>query len=223
VVNADPSCDHRAVRSRSITLLLVAGALLPACAREAGRDFARYYDDRGLFVINLPAANDIVVTPPQTAQDGPDLLTGVVSSPPAPSPSPATGLGGFDLAATEQPDQTIYQAYAVTTDGFEDLDAMALLFLTGDPVIDVLIDDPIRIGGTEGKLVVADVRDGGDVIATLAAALTLGDGETGYLVAAIFPSGSWDEERADFERVLGSFHVGVPPGLATFPVSGQAS
>lgn len=204
-----------------VPLLLV--AVLASCAQDRGRAFARYYDDQGLFTLNLPAANDITVTPPQPSQDGPGLLTGVVSSPPAPSPSPATAFGGgFDVSAAE-PDQTIYQAFAVTSDGFEDLDEMALYFLTGDPVVDVVIDDDARLDGDEAKLIVADVRNGDQVTASVAVAMTLGDGRMGFLVAAIFPGGEWDAERPDFEAVIRSFRSDVPPGLETFPVSGQAS
>jgi len=53
--------------------------------------------------------------------------------------------------------------------------------------------------------------------------MTLGDGAIGYLVVAIFPPGGWDDERADFERIVRSFRTDVPPGLETFPVDGQAS
>jgi hypothetical protein len=203
--------------------ILVAGSalvlLLGGCSQGEGRDLARYYDERGLFVVDLPAGNELVVTPPQAAQDGPGLLTGVVSSPPAPSPEPQTAFGG-GLAATEEPDQTIYQAFALTSDGFEDLDEMALYFLTGDPVVDVVLERGIRLDGEAARLVVADVRNGGEVTASVAVVVTLGDGETGYLVAAIFPPGSWDDERADFERILRSFKGRVPPGLTTFPVAG---
>ena len=52
-------------------------------------------------------------------------------------------------------------------------------------------------------------------------AMTLGDGETGYLIAAVFPPGGWDGERADFERVVESFDSHVPPGFDTFPVDAQ--
>ena len=174
-------------------------------------------------MINLPKANDIAVTPPQAAaQGGAGLLTGVVSSPPAPSPTPAPALGaGFDPASSVEPDQTIYQAFAVTTDGFDDLDQMALYFLEGDPVVDVVIDDPMQFDGDPGKLVVADVRNGDQVNASVAAAMTLGDGSTGYLIAAIFPPGAWNDERADFERVVESFDSHVPPGFDSFPVNAQ--
>jgi hypothetical protein len=205
------------IATATSTLLILAG-----CSQDTGRDLVRYYDEQGLFTVNLPAENEIVVTPPQVAQDGPGLLTGVVSSPPAPSPQAQPGLGSA-LTPTEQTDQTIYQAFAITSKEFEDLDEMALYFLTGDPVVDVLLDERTRLDGEIARLVVADVRSGAEVTSSVAAALTLGDGQTGYLVAAIFPPGSWDDERADFQRVLRSFHTQVPPGLATFPVAAEAS
>ncbi len=211
---------------RGPTLLVSLIALLPfvACARDSGREFARYYDEQGMFALNLPAANDFTVTPPQPAQSGPRFLTGVVSSPPAPSPSPASGaFGGIDAAAQGESDQTIYRAYAVTADGFDDLDQMALSFLTGDPIVDVTIDDPTRVDGNPARLIVADIDQGGEVTSSVAAAMTLGDGATGYLIVAIFPPGGWDDERDDFERIVRSFRTDVPPGLETFPVDGQAS
>jgi hypothetical protein len=202
--------------------ILLVAFTLGACASDGGRELARYYDERGLFVVDLPAENEIVVTEPQVTQDEPGLLAGVVSSPPAPSPEPAAGIGSA-LAPTEEPDRTVYQAFAVTANAFEDLDEMALFFLTGDPIVDVVTDDRIRVDGEAGKLVVADVRTDGEVTASVAVALTLGDGRTGYLLAAVFPPGSWNDERFDFERVLGSFRTQVPPGLRTFPVNGGAS
>ena len=148
----------------------------------------------------------------------------MVSSPPAPSPSPASAIGGGigDIANAE-PDQTVYQAFAVTADGFDTLDQMELYFLTGDPIVDVVIDDPARLDGNPARLIVADIDQGGEVTSSVAAAMTLGDGATGYLVVAIFPPGGWDDERADFERIVRSFRTDVPPGLETFPVDGQAS
>jgi hypothetical protein len=175
-----------------------------------------------LFALDLPAENEIVVTPPQPAQDGPGLLGGVVSSPPAPSPSPQASFGS-NLAPTAPSDQTIYQAFAMSSDGFADLQEMSLYFLTGDPTVDVLVDDPIRLDGTDAELVVADVDTGGQITSSVAVAMTLGDGKTGYLVAAIFPPGAWEDERADFERILDSFRASVPPGLTTFPVAAGGS
>jgi hypothetical protein len=195
-----------------------------ACTRDSGREFARYYDEQGMFALNLPSANDFTVTPPQPGQSGPRFLTGVVSSPPAPSSSPASGaFGGIDAAAQGEPDQTIYRAYAVTADGFDDLDQMALSFLTGDPIVDVTIDDPTQVDGNPARLIVADIDQGGEVTSSVAAAMTLGDGATGYLIVAIFPPGGWEDERDDFERIVRSFRTDVPPGLETFPVDGRAS
>jgi hypothetical protein len=99
---------------------------------------------------------------------------------------------------------------------------MGLYFLTGDPAIDVQIDDPVRIDGHEGRLLVADITQDGEATASLAAALTLGEDGTGFLVAAVFPPGRWEAEREDFFRVLGSFRANIPPGLETFPVTGGA-
>ena len=151
-------------RAPTLLVSLIALLLFVACAQDSGREFARYYDEQGLFALSLPAANDIIVTPPQPAQSGPGLLTGVVSSPPAPSPSPASGIGGggIDVASAE-PDQTVYQAFAVTADGFDTLDQMELYFLTGDPIVDVVIDDPARLDGDPARLIVADIDQGGEV------------------------------------------------------------
>jgi hypothetical protein len=177
-----------------------------------------------MFALNLPSANDFTVTPPQPGQSGPRFLTGVVSSPPAPSSSPASGaFGGIDAAAQGEPDQTIYRAYAMMADGFDDLDQMALYYLTGDPIVDVTIDGSTHVDGNPARLIVADIDQGGEVTSSVAAAMTLGDGTTGYLILAIFPQGGWDDERDDFERIVRSFRTDVPPGLETFPVDGRAS
>ncbi len=222
-------------RAGFVALVVVPIALV-ACSQGSGRDFARYYDEQGLFTVDLPSANDITVATPQTAAEGPQLLTGVVSSPPAPSPAPQTGFGGLGTAATEQPDLTIYRAFAITSDGFADLEEMTLFFITGDPLIDVVTDDRTRLAGTPARLVVADVVDGGEVTASVAAAITLGDGETGYLLAAIFPPGEWECGARGLrpgpvllrrERPAGARHVpdGRPGVLAgsAFPLAGRDS
>lgn len=222
MVNGHAPCDD----GRAVKRFLGAGALtlaLVACSEDSGREFARYYDPQGFFTTNLPAINDIMVIPPQAAGEGPAMLTGVISSPPAPSPAPQSGLGAFDFSQTEPPDQTIYQARAVTTGGFEDLDQMGLFFLTGDPAIDLELDEAVRIDGHEGRLIVADVVQNDQTTASLAAAFTLGSGGTGYLIAAVFPPGEWDAEREDFLSVLESFRTDVQPGLESFPVAGQAA
>lgn len=221
MVNARVPCDDGTIVERIIAAGVLAVTLM-ACSGDSGREFATYYDPRGFFATNLPAANDITVTPPQSGGDGPGLLTGVVASPPQPSPAAAPTTTAFNVP-TEPPDQTIYEAFAVTTTGFDDLEDMGLYFLTGDPAIDVQEDAAVRIDGREGRLLVADVSQNGQATASLAAAFTLGSGGTGFLVAAIFPPGEWDAERDDFFRVLASFRAGVPPALETFPVTGEAA
>jgi hypothetical protein len=198
---------------------------LVACAQDRGREFAKYYDPQGMFVANLPAANDLAVTPAQASVDGPELLSGVVATPPQPSPSAAAGVGGgLGLATTtEQPDQTIYRVLVVSTDTFADLDEMVLYFLTRDPIIDVRVDEPVRVDGVEGRLVVSDVNQEGTITASLAVVLTLGREGTGFLLVATFPPDQWDSERGDFYRVLESFRSTVPPGLTAFPVTGAAA
>jgi hypothetical protein len=220
MVNARTPCDDDGIVRKLLGVCALVLSLA-ACSGDSGREFARYYDPEGFFVTNLPAAHDITVTPPRSDGDGPGLLTGVVASPPQPSPS-APSTTAFDLAPAEPQDQTIYEALAISTSGFDDLEQMGLYFLTGDPAIDVQIDDPVRIDGHEGRLLVADITQNGQATASLAAALTLGEDGTGFLVAAVFPPGGWEAEREDFFRVLGSFRANIPPGLETFPVSGGA-
>ena len=217
MVNRLPACDDGRTLRRTIAVVATTLALA-ACGEAGGREFTTYYDPEGHFSTSLPAANTIEVTPPQPAATGPGLLTGVIASPPAPSPAPQSGgFGAGGMLQQQVPDdQTIYEAFAFTTDSFEDLDAMSLYFLTGDPAIDVDLDDPIRVAGFPGRLIVATATQGGVETASIAAALTLGEAGTGYLVAAIFPPGDWDAERDDFLDILASFEPDVPPSASTF-------
>ena len=91
----------------ALALVLAVGAV--ACSGGKDRDLARYYDPRGLFTASLPAGNTVTVSQPQ--QGGPGILSGVVSRPPAQSPSPQGGLGGIgaSLAQTTPADQTVYE------------------------------------------------------------------------------------------------------------------
>lgn len=210
--------DGAVRRSALILLALALGAA--SCSGAKDRELARYYDPEGLFTASLPAANDLSVTPPQTTRGEPDLLSGVISQPPAPSPTPQAGGGiGAGFAQPAATDQTTYEAFVVTTDGFEDLSDMTLYYLTGDPSIDVRAEEPIRIDGAPGRLVVADSTQGGEPASSVAVAFSLGRGGTGYLVAAIFPPGGWGSERPDFLRVVASFDADIPPGLQTIPVA----
>ena len=204
-------------------MILAAVTLAVAgCSTGQSRDFTRYYDLEGMFSTNLPAANDISVIPPQPPQGGPGILTGVVSVPPQPSPSPQGGLGGrlgnFGTQ-TEPTDQTVYRALAVTTDTFDDLSEMTLFFLTGDPSVDVQVEQRVRLDEAEGRLIVADVVQEGQEVTSVAAAFSMGGDGVGYIVVAVFPPGGWGSERSDFLKVVDSFRAGVPPGLTTIPLA----
>jgi hypothetical protein len=59
------------------------------------------------------------------------------------------------------------------------------------------------------------------VSASLAAAVSLGSGGTGYVVAAIFPPGGWSAEEADFLRVVDPFRGG--PRDRHLPAAGQGA
>ena len=126
-------------------------------------------------------------------------------------------------AALEPQDQTVYQALAVTTGTFDDLPQMALAILTGNPIVDVQIEQEMRLGGIAGELIVADVVRDGQKVAGVAAAFTLGRQGVGYIVLAIFPPGEWADEQSDFLKVVGSFRPGVPPGMRAFPLAGGAA
>jgi len=225
MVNAFRRSDNGPMR-RSVALVLLFAATLAACATPRDRDLARYYDPEGLFTASLPTANTISVATPQPGDGGPGILSGVISQPPAPSPSPQSQLGGGigqGLSQTAPSDQTIYEAFVVTTDVFDGLSDMSLYFLTGDPTIDLREQRPMQVDGMPGRLIVADSFQAEEPRATVAVAMSLGRDGTGYLVAAIFPPGDWETEEADFLRVVGSFRAQVAPGLLTFPVtSGDA-
>lgn len=221
MVNAETPCDHWAMRKSLAGVVLI--VVLAGCSSGTDRELSRYYDPEGLFTASLPTANTVAVTPPQPAGQGvPGILSGVVSQPPAPSPSPQAQFGGGlaqGLGQTEPADQTTYQAFVVTTDAFDELSDMALYFLTGDPSVDVRDVRPIELADEDGRLVVADALEGGQVRASVAVAFSLGADGVGYLVAAIFPAGRWEAEESDFLRIVRSFRTEVPPVMNTFPVT----
>ena len=141
MVNADTPCDHGSTVRRT-TAFLAGALLLAACSGGTARELSPYYDPQGYFRADLPTANEITVTPPQTGATGPGLLTGVIASPPQPSPSPSSAIGGGDmLAAQTQPqtDQTTYEAFALSTGSFSDLDEMALYFLGACALLSAII------------------------------------------------------------------------------------
>jgi hypothetical protein len=204
---------------KRIAAIVALAGTLAACSSASGRTFATYYDPQGLFRTELPVANSLTVAPAQPSASGPGLLTGVIASPPQPSPSPSDSLGAGTLLPTQQPtDQTTYEAFAYTTSSFTDLDQMTLYFLTGAPGVDVQAEQSLDVAGDPGRLVIADVSQSGAVAASVSVALTLGTHGTGYVIAAIFPPGTWDHERADFLEVVRSFHASVPPALESFPL-----
>lgn len=205
--------------------MVALGLALGACTSAQSRDFHSYYDPQGLFSTYLPLGNDVTVASPQPNPTGPSVVAGVVSQPPQPTPSPQQ-LGGFGQGFGQQAapeDQTIYEVFVVTTDTFSSVGDMALFFLTSDPSIDVRSEEATSIAGHHGKLVVADIVDGGEAVTSLAAAFTIGEEGQGYLVAALFPPGDWDRERSDFLRVVDSFRTDVPPAITTVPLSGGSA
>lgn len=209
---------------RAIAFGLALGLALSACASARERELLRYYDPEHRFSTRLPAANTISVLPPQQAEDGPSLLSGVISQPPLPSPSPQSRFGGIGEGLGQPPtppDQTVYEALAVSTGTFDDLQGMALFFVTGVPTMDVREQREVRIDGLPGLLVIADSVEGGEARAGVAVAMTLGREGTGYVLAAIFPPGQWEAEEPDFLRVLSSFRVGTPPLLRTYPLTDE--
>ncbi len=209
---------------RTVAVLAVAALSLAACSGGKNRTFERYYDPAGMFSTYLPAGNDVTVAMPQPPAAGPGLLAGVVSRPPAPSPSPATGaslLGQGGLGQAAPSDQTVYQVFVVTTNTFSSVGDMALFFLTGDPQVDLKSEQRTWIGVMKARLVVADIKgSGGQATASVAAAFSLGVGGRGYVIAAVFPPGTWDKESSDFFKILRSFQPEVPPGVKEFPLAG---
>jgi hypothetical protein len=211
------------MRARAGVGIVLACLALASCSGSANRDLARYYDPEGLFRADLPAANTLSVTPPQAGQRTASILSGVVATPPQPSASPSSALGDPLGAGIGQQapagDQTMYEVFVVTTNNLDSLDAMTSYFLTADPSIDVRDEQDIEVARSEGRLVVADIRRSGTVVASLAAGLTLGSHGVGYIVAAVFPPGGWSKERSDFSRVVASVQPDVPSGVVNFPLS----
>jgi hypothetical protein len=211
------------VRARAGLVAVLACLLLPACAGSANRDLARYYDPQGLFSADLPAANSVSVTPAQSGRRTSSVLSGVVASPPQPSASASSAIGDqFGGGIGQQApagDQTMYEVFVVTTNGFDSLDGMTLYYLTADPAIDVRDEQAVEVAHSEGRLVVADIHQSGSVVASVAVAFTLGSHGIGYIVAAVFPPGGWSGERSDFSRIVDSVRPNVPPGVANFPLT----
>jgi hypothetical protein len=211
------------MRARAGIVAVLGCLLLPACIGSANRDLARYYDPQGLFSADLPAANTLSVTPAQSGHRTSSVLTGVVASPAQPSASPSSALGDQLGAGIGQQapvgDRTMYEVFVVTTNGFDSLDGMTLYYLTADPAVDVRDEQRVEVAQSDGRLVVADIHQSGSVVASVAAAFTLGSHGIGFIVAAVFPPGGWSGERSDFSRIVDSVRPNVPSGVANFPLT----
>jgi hypothetical protein len=79
---------------RPVLPLVLLVMLLASCSTSKERELSRYDDPQGLFAASLPSANTISVAPAQPGNEGPGILSAVISQPPAPSPTPSGPLGG---------------------------------------------------------------------------------------------------------------------------------
>lgn len=218
-----PNIPRRMTRMAASVLAVV---LMGACSESVrDRDLVRYVDPEARFTVRLPEGHAIRASEPvEASATSPGLLAGVIASPAEASPSAAGGLGaGIDLSSVDS-DQTTFQVFLLASEGFDSLGDMTLYFLTADPEIDVVMDDPLHVAGDEGRLVVADLVRDGRIAVEVAAAFSLGHDGVGYLIAAVFPAGTWETERGDFLRVVASFEPDVPPSLTTLPFrTGEAA
>jgi hypothetical protein len=197
--------------------MIALALLLSGCAGSKERALERYYDPRGLFTAELPAANDVQVVEPQNATSGPSIVSGVTSIPAAPSPSSgaATGLG--DVTA-QQGDVTVYQVLVVSSQVPTTLQELASVQLD-DPNADLRSRETTTVDGDEALLVVSDyAATDTNGPYTLASASVLSKG-LGYQIFAAFPVGTWESERDSFLDVLRSFRTEVSPGVPLAPLS----
>ena len=202
------------------TLLLLGAVVLAGCAGTSSRTLERYYDPRGQFSAELPAANTVQVLQPQAGTSGPSLVSGVSSVPATPSPSSqAVGdLSGLGAGTTTSSDQTQFQVLVIGNGSYQTPQDVALLQLQ-DPAADLKVQQPITIGGRRGLLIVADYAATGTTPAySVASGFTL-NGPLAYWIRAVFPQGQWNSEEAGFLEVLRSFRTNVAPGVPLAAVS----
>ena len=205
---------------RRTLLLLGAVVLLAGCSGTSSRTLERYYDPRGQFSAELPAANTVQVLQPQAGTSGPSLVSGVSSVPATPSPSSqAVGdLSGLGAGTTTSSDQTQFQVLVIGNGSYQTPQDVALLQLQ-DPAADLKVQQPITIGGRRGLLIVADYAATGTTPAySVASGFTL-NGPLAYWIRAVFPQGQWNSEEAGFLEVLHSFRTNVAPGVPLAAVS----
>lgn len=209
---------RRGTRGAIVATAILAASAIAGCGGPSGptRDFVEYHDPDGVFIADLPAGHTFAPTDPRPeSQTAPGILAGVIAEPPG-AASPSSALGGGTALATD-PDETSFQILVLTSSGFESLDDMVLSYLTADPLIDVREERPTRVDGDPGRLVVADVFRDDVPVAGIAAVFSLGHGGTGFILASVFPPGTWEAERSDFLWVLRSFRVDLPPGELAVP------
>ena len=207
-------CHHGTVRR--VLFTAVGLLVLASCGGGVEREFERYYDPSGLFSAELPRDNTVQVLPADPGSgEGPQLLGGVQSVPAA--PTPAQGLTGFGIQPTGTQDQTAYYVFAFSSELLVEVEDLARIY-TSQPGVDVKIQEPVRIGGELGLLVVADNEAEGGIRFSVASGFLI-QGRRGYWIAAAFPEGAWEEERDDFLKVLSSFRTRVPPGISAVPLT----
>jgi hypothetical protein len=212
VVNRGVEGDNGQVNKWIATA--VAGALLLTGCGASAPETVRYYDPRGYFSANLPLENTLQVMDPQTGQAGPDLLSGVVSAPAPPSQAAGGGIAGQVLGNLG--DTTVFQVVVLDAGGIGTLDELSLLH-TSIPGVDVIVREPVKIGGRDGLLVVADHGGESGTPFGAASAFALAGGVAFWFIAA-FDEGGWEGQRPKFLRILQSFRAGVPRGLGGIPL-----
>jgi len=197
--------DNGSVKKLS-PLVLAAAVLTVACSQPKNRDFQRYYDPAGLFSTEFPTANNVELIPAEDlGAGGARILSGAISAPAQqPQGGPLSGLGSVGGS-----DQTIYVVLVLDPGGIASVEDLSVSLYTSDPTADVEVREPTKVSGRDGLLVVAAHDDQGAKYGS-ASGFLLGEG-TAYWIQTAFPEGSWDQERADFLRVLRSFKTEAPP------------
>ena len=201
---------------RLVPAAVVAIALLSACSSGTPLSMQRYYDPNGFFSARIPAADQLVVVPPQTLSSNLDLLGGVVALPQAPSPSPSNGLGGGIPTVGQQQDTALYTISTVSAKGLTSVDALAQELLGQTINAKRVGQQRVIVGGIPGLLVVADHKDPTGAYSDASAFFLFQ--RRGYWVREIFTLGDWQARRDGFRDIMESFVPGVPAGLIAVPL-----
>ena len=203
-----------------VFIVAAAAALLSACGRTTPV-LERYYDPRGYFSADFPAENVLQVIPPQEGAGAQEVVSGVASIPNQQSPQAGAGaFGGLPQpGAFSEQQGSVFVVYVLQARGLASVEDLAELH-TDAPGADVKLEEPIRVGGRPGVLVVADHEAQGASYSQ-ASAFVL-EGDAGYWIAALFPQGAWEEEREGFLRLLRTFRTEVPPAITALTPEDQA-